>query len=187
ALTVLLGYFAIGAPRIVPGNTASFEDWSNSVRQCVAWLGAAGIYETIDPARVIEEAMENDNRLGVLARFLGAWYEALGPRAVTVAEVLERANSSFELMNAIREKHPEEAGRALHIGYWLKQQKGRVEGGYRLEAAGKDRLNVALWRVIRISRVNEAECRGWNADADGVTPEMQGMQGMFPVLREENA
>jgi hypothetical protein len=102
ALTLLKAYWAAGRPGRPP-RLQSFEDWSDTVRGAIIWIGMA------DPVDTQERLRENDPKLEKLIRTATVWREAFGLCETTVAEAVEKAseqrrvgeygNEKFERIN----------------------------------------------------------------------------------------
>lgn len=148
ALTVLRAYVVEGRPnRMTP--MGSFEGW-NFVRETLVWLGEA------DPAVTRETAIADDPRKNELAEPLDLWNDALGSRAVTLAEVVDEADNApgsaaEALYLALAERTSRHVFNTRSVGRYLGRHKDRLVGGrvlrceddpsgvkrYRLEIPGK--------------------------------------------------
>jgi hypothetical protein len=78
-LTILRAYFVAGRPQKMD-KIGSFEQW-NFIREALVWLGQA------DPAETRNYLFANDPRKAVLAELLNEWYECLGSKLITLAEI----------------------------------------------------------------------------------------------------
>jgi hypothetical protein len=78
-LTILRAYFVAGRPQKMD-KIGSFEQW-NFIREALVWLGQA------DPAETRNYLFANDPRKAALAELLNEWYECLGSKPTTLAEI----------------------------------------------------------------------------------------------------
>jgi putative DNA primase/helicase len=151
ALTILRAYRVAGRPNPSP-RLQSFEQWSDTVRSALVWLGAG------DPAGTMNRLRKADPVLASLTAVLHAWHVAFGfeptpgREAIEKAALIERQDLHDALM-AI-------AGRAGKIdarvlGHWLARcAADRVVNlsdnlqpqPVTLEAFG-ERQGVAVWRL----------------------------------------
>jgi hypothetical protein len=83
ALTLMKAYHAAGMPR--PPQLQGFEEWSDTVRGALMWVGLA------DPAETQDRLRENDPKLTKLIRMATVWRKAFGAYATTVAEAVAKA------------------------------------------------------------------------------------------------
>ena len=125
-LTILRAYLTAGRPqRLAP--MGSFEDW-NVVREALVWLGEE------DPIVTRERVIADDPRKGELADLLELWADALGGRAVTLAEISEEAAGASpgkiaRLHQALADRTKKGIFSATSIGRYLGKQKDRLVGG----------------------------------------------------------
>lgn len=152
ALTILRAYIAAGRPRpLTP--MGSFEEW-NLVREALVWL------DEKDPIVTRERVIADDPRKGELADLFATWGEALGGRAVTLAEIADEASNQLSgnvgrLYQILAERTPKGIFSATSIGRYLGRHKDRLVGGrvlrciddpsgvkrYRLEVPGAPPAN----------------------------------------------
>ena len=127
----------------------SFEDWSRMVRGALLWLNSA------DPAFSMEalrgEDAEQQQRLDLFT----AWHNVHGNAAVAVCDLL---NDEDGLAVGPESEKRASLSRALHtlsttgrpdrrrIGYWLRDNKDRIAGGFRLTGDGTTK-GVIQWAV----------------------------------------
>jgi hypothetical protein len=126
ALTVLRAYVVAGKPnRMTP--MGSFEAW-NLVREALVWLGEE------DPAVTRENVIADDPRKNELAELLELWADALGGRAVTLAELADEAtrvprSKTAELHQALAERTLKHVFNTRSVGRYLARHKDRLVGG----------------------------------------------------------
>lgn len=158
ALTILRAYHVAGRPKQTTTPLGSFEDWSNSVRDALVWLGEP------DPCQTMERSRAEDPRRQELAAVLHQWHNDLGQHPVTVKELIERATTRYNAgstldLNPTRFAYPDlrEAllvvagdGGAINsrrLGTWLGRNKGKVVDGVKLAPATMQDGNKR-WQVI---------------------------------------
>jgi putative DNA primase/helicase len=143
-IAIVRAYAAAGAPgQLKP--IASFEEWSNTVRSALVWLG----YE--DPAKSMEAAREDDPELTELREVMGLWFKALGIEKKTAKEVADLAESKHasQMGEPGELAHPEfrevlhrlvgERGQinTKRLGRWLLSREGRMVGEQRFKRGAK--------------------------------------------------
>lgn len=124
-LTILRAYIAAGRPTpLTP--MGSFEEW-NLVREALVWL------DEKDPIVTRERVIADDPRKGELADLLATWGDALGGRAVTLAEIADEASHPSgnvgRLHQILAERTPKGIFSATSIGRYLGRHKDRLVGG----------------------------------------------------------
>lgn len=154
AALVLCRAYQVAAPRLdqpldIPA-FGSYESWSKIVREPLVWLGMT------DPCagrqRVREDADVDREVLSVL---LETWYRVIGPDALLLAGVLERAAKVPEFAAAIgglNEKFEPGKLDPKALGYALRRHRGRIVNSYKLEQT--ERICTAHgdgkgWRVVK--------------------------------------
>jgi hypothetical protein len=151
ALTILRAYHAAGRPDRPP-RLQSFEQWSDTVRAALVWLGAG------DPTATMDRLRKRDPVLASLTAVLHTWRAAFGFEAVTVRKAMDAAdNEKPDLRDALLAV----AGRsgkidARALGSWLAHHAAdRVvtlaedtltAEPVAMEASGS-RQGVALWKL----------------------------------------
>lgn len=145
ALTIIRAYIVAGRP----GGTTplpSFERWSQLVRDPLLWLGKA------DP--VLTQIAETDDEAVPLAeafRLIGA-NPTIRDKEFSASEL---ANTCLfmgdqSLLTALEATGCSAPTDAKSIGYWLRDKRDRIAGGWKLErlrASG----GVSSWRLRRIA------------------------------------
>lgn len=160
ALTICRAYIGAGCPeQCAP--LASFEDWSRIVRSALVWLGRA------DPVASMEAAREEDPDAISLREIVGAWADVIGPNVpLTAGEIVEKANEADligggdyhetprkelaypELHEALMSVAGDRLGlNTRKLGYWLRRKKGRVIGGYKIEAQLDGHAKQQKWQL----------------------------------------
>jgi putative DNA primase/helicase len=141
ALTIVRAYIAAGLPgRRQP--LPSFGRWSDFVRSALVWLGCA------DPVASIETIRAEDPKRAELAAVVEAWAAVCPSEPLTAAQLIEKAATSpalHDALAAVASRRGEIEARAL--GYWLRAQRGRVVGGWRIEY-GPHGKGGRPWRLV---------------------------------------
>ncbi len=154
ALVIVRAYLAAGRPGKLPA-IASFEDWSDTVRSALVWLGCA------DPAESMEQARADDPELGELREVLELWTQHLGQDAMTTRELADRIETKQKtqigeppdyLMPDLRDALFRIAGErggmnTKRLGRWLMAKEGRIVGNRRISRSGAAQGGVFRWMV----------------------------------------
>jgi hypothetical protein len=155
ALTVLRAYIVAGYPD-APIRLGSFEEWSNTVRGALLWLGED------DPVNTMEAARESDPLLANQRMLMGAWADRIGHyEPMTAAKLIERSNQTGmqgDFANPdLREALLSIAGdgRAINsrrLGHWLKANSRRFVNGLRIMLVEENTVHGARYRLERRER-----------------------------------
>ena len=171
-LTLLKAWHNKGRP-LRPAELQSFENWSNTVRGCIIWLGAEYPHANLaDPCFTMDRIRASDPVLTNLRVVLSAWRDQFGDEPKTSAEVILAAEGTklkprYSDDEGPREREPLNPGlrsallfvanrggkidvRAL--GIWLgKSVDRRVDVGngrpLRIIKAGEDHSGAQRWKV----------------------------------------
>jgi putative DNA primase/helicase len=135
-LTIVKAYLSAGAPSKA-SPMGSFEDWSDTVRSALIWLGMGDCRGDIDTMR------SDDPEKAELAEII----EALPTGRFTVREIARNVSESPEL----REVFAGFVGRngvfaTKSFGRYLARFRGTIIGGRSIELATKD-IHGAVWQV----------------------------------------
>jgi putative DNA primase/helicase len=151
ALTIARAYIAADRPRVT-SELPSFEEWSNTVRSPLIWLGYP------DPVETMETARREDPSLQTMQAVFAALKDLIGvgsERACSVAQIIMRANEG-EVGGRFRYPGVREALQNVARGRWdsidprelgkyLGRKKGRVVQGLRLEGEADPHGHAARW------------------------------------------
>lgn len=156
ALTVMRAYHAAGRPGQLP-RLASYEQWSDTVRSALVWLGHE------DPAKTMEAAREGDPEALAVRELFAHWQEvltlntgytavALIGKANAVAPAYGDGDTGFEYPE-FRDLLQRQAGEgrtisSRRLGRWLKRICGRVFDGLKLELRA-DAHNGNRYMLVR--------------------------------------
>lgn len=157
-LIIVRAYAGVGRPGMLKP-IASFEDWSNSVRSALVWLGCE------DPAQSMEAARDDDPELTELREFLGLWHEAFGTDALAAREVAQQIGLKEEsqmgeptdfrfpdLRDTILRLFGERGEvNTKRMGRWMLAREGRIVDGLRLKRGAADsHAKVQRWVVDKV-------------------------------------
>jgi hypothetical protein len=146
ALKILQDFIKAGKPKVDLPVIGSYPQWSNTVRQCMPWLGL------VDAGQNLVDAVGEDPDLQLLEVLLVNWFEILKDKPVTTAQLLEQIGWATDgAQKHLRDVMVEIAGVRGEVdrkvlGQWLAGQVKRLAGGYRLESAGRGRAGMQ-WLV----------------------------------------
>jgi hypothetical protein len=137
ALNIIQGWIQAGRPKTNCKSLASYDRWTDLVRQPLLWLGQP------DPATRLFSQLAEDPDREYLGRLLGLWSEIFGTTPKMVREVVQYANDFLpgsrdsardELKEALREQFEERGDiNRKRLGKWLSRIEGQVVGGLRFE------------------------------------------------------
>ena len=144
-MTIARAYKTAG--RSERSSIASFDMWSELVREPLIWLGEA------DPVESIERAKEEDPVRTTLAAVVDAW-RSLGERCreLSATELAHAATTRIshdpDLYNALMQAAGAGTGDAEYVntkrlGWWLKRNVGKVCQGCKIVKVG-----ARLWRLV---------------------------------------
>jgi putative DNA primase/helicase len=154
-LIIVRAYIAAGRPDLLKP-IASFEDWSNTVRSALVWLGCD------DPAISMEEAREDDPELNDLSELLSAWHQGLGEEPRTVKQVVsaigekedtkhgEPTDFKYAELREVVRRSFEERGEinTRRFGNALASHEGKIVAGRRFKRAkAKGTGGLIRWQV----------------------------------------
>jgi hypothetical protein len=161
-LTICRAYVVAGRPGVLP-RLASFEDWSDTVRSALVWLGKA------DPLDTLESTRADDPERELLGEVLRAWAKDHGVGAgsdVPLTVIVDRATKMqsgggydptpepvFPEFNAAVRTAAGAIGNArvnvTRFGFWCRASKGRIVDDLRLMNKPSKRGGTATWWVER--------------------------------------
>lgn len=154
ALTLLKAWHNAGRPKFTADRTASFEAWSDTIRQVVIWIGRNGWLEVADPIASIDAGFEADPDTRKLDALLRAWQFQFGavrhPVKALRPFAADRDSDLFEVLDEIGVIERSELN-PRRLGRWIEQRAGRVVAGRRFVADGKQDGSVA-WRVEEVGK-----------------------------------
>lgn len=170
ALTIIRAWIAAGRPMTQVKPLASFEQWSDLVRQPLMWLGLA------DPATALFETMAADPDRETLGRLMVLWHKFQGSKPTMVRDLVKLADKHgkdgerlelHDLLLDIADGRGEVDRRRL--GWWIKKHANRPVDGLKIERAAGTR-NADQWIVVSVSS-DKSEVSG-AAATNGTTREM---------------
>jgi hypothetical protein len=150
ALTIIRAWIVAGQPKTPTKALASYEDWSDLIRQPLLWLGLP------DPAASVYSAMAADPDKETLGLLLFTLEKAVGNKPMMVRDMVELA-SPVSLKPALKDLHEvlcdiaAERGQInrKRLGRWISRHAGRIVDGLKFEKVTSAR-NAEQWRVARI-------------------------------------
>jgi hypothetical protein len=160
ALTIPRAYIVADRPNLATPKLASFEDWSDTVRSALIWLGAA------DPVKSVATSRVDDPKRVALRELLAAWGAAFGigyEYRVTLKTVVARATETRsvqraggiypvdmltypELNAAVRAAIGDRRDIDVQaLGYWMRTNKDRLVDGKRFEQKPDPKGSSEWW------------------------------------------
>lgn len=164
ALTILRAWHNAGRPRRTPDRLASFETWSDTIRQVVIWVGEQGWLDVADPALSIDNGFAADPDTRKLGGLLAAWRHAFGSARKPVKALRQYISyADGAVFDALAEIGAIERGELNPriIGRWIEQRAGRIVDGLRFVRAGNTDGSAA-WQVEAVEQT-----KGFDHDARG--------------------
>ncbi|WP_417740414.1 hypothetical protein [Rosistilla oblonga] len=151
ALTAMRAYFAAGCPTQTGGTFGSFEGWASTIRAAIVWAGLA------DPMATRETAAQDDRSADIVRGLVGGLLEIDDSgEGLTCREICERLNcpANADRYPTLRDAVAEVAtvknsADAKKLGYVLRKYRGRVAGGYRLNAESGHRSTLR-WSAVPV-------------------------------------
>jgi putative DNA primase/helicase len=132
---------------VSPSPFPSFEEWSNTVRAALVWLGQ------VDPCASMEAIREGDSDLEGLRDVLVSWRDCLGQYGpLSVRELVDRAAEQQDAQS-LRDALQTVAGvrgsvDRQRLTYWIRSRQGRIVDGLSIRRAGEGRHRAPLWAVV---------------------------------------
>jgi len=141
-LTVILAHIASASQSGKPP-LASFEDWSRLVREPLLWLGMA------DPVTTQDD--ETDDEAAPLAEAFGLIAAEMREKAFTASDLakgcdplLSDENPMAAALDAAGCSEPTDP---TCVGYWLREKRDQIAGGWKLVRGGAARGTGRRWRL----------------------------------------
>jgi putative DNA primase/helicase len=150
-LTIVRAYLAAGSPGVLKP-LLSFEEWSNTVRSSLVWLGRP------DPVDSMEAVRDDDPEVEELREFMAVWADRFGrDKYCTLRFAAELAASEPDWQD-LREAFHRAGGikgavDQRRLGNWLKARQGRIIDGLRIRRGPPDtHSKVGTWGVATLNR-----------------------------------
>jgi hypothetical protein len=162
ALTIVRAYIVAGKPNKMP-QLASFNEWSDTVRSALVWLGEA------DPVRSMDTSRAEDPEKGALIAMLSEWKAIFGTREVALREVIDlatRVRSVDPFTKAVVYENPELRSAVMaaapkldvdSLGKWMRGKKDRRIANLRLVYKLSGHGKPATWRVEDVGQTSAEE------------------------------
>lgn len=143
-LTIVRAYITAGCPvSAIP--LPSFEQWSKLARDPLLWLNMP------DPVRT--QLDETDDEVAPLVEVfrLIAESSAIGEREFTAADLASACSFAITALPAAMEAAGcSGAHDARAVGYWLRDKRDQIAGGWKLERLGAPN-GISKWRLRKIA------------------------------------
>jgi len=155
-LVILKGALASGFKHD-GGKLASFEAWSDLIRNTVCWIGERGWLEVADPAASVDKSFEMDPETSRLVALQAEWLRVFsggGTVARAIRLATRKENPDLELYDVLNEIAGEKGKiEPRRLGNWIARREGRIVGGSRFARCGENNKTV-LWIVqnVRLER-----------------------------------
>lgn len=154
ALTIIRGWVVAGRPLTPCKPLASYETWTDLIRQPLLWLGLP------DPAASVFAAMESDPDRETLGRLLIIWHRLFGNKPVMVRDLAQHATlftsnrDQIELHEVLSDV-ADERGKInrKRLGWWITRHAGRIVDGLKVEKVPTGK-NATQWRVVSVLTVS---------------------------------
>jgi hypothetical protein len=156
ALTLMRGYLASDAAK-PDGRMASFEAWSDLVRNTVCWIaGSIGRGDYDDPMRAVTRALEHDPDLELHADLLETLHEKFKGEPFTAADIhrsiggepsLISSGPAHKVWVSLTAINPNAARSASTIGMALRYRKDRIAGGLVLRTRKDSHTKKSHWWI----------------------------------------
>lgn len=147
AITIIRAYILAGSPERLP-RLASFEEWSDTVRSALVWLGQE------DPIKSMESTRQEDTRLSSAKALVAAWYEILVSQKKTASELVEMSldGDKVEFQSALRDFVSPKSGpvNSQNLGARLRSVKGKVLDGLKISFEYDPHSKVNAWFLEKL-------------------------------------
>lgn len=155
ALIIVRAWIAAGRPRTACKPLASYEVWSDLVRQPLLWLGLP------DPATRLFEQLAHDPDRELLGRFLASWHAVFGSAPTRIKDAIAKSSQGDllgdDLLKELQEVMLEIADgkgeiNRRRLGRWIARRQQKVVNGLRFER-GSLTSSSESWSVKSVSSV----------------------------------
>lgn len=134
------------------GRLASFEVWSDFIRNAVIWVGQRGWLDVEDPVQSIETSYSTDPETQRLDALLSVWLKQFDSKGGTVAEAIrwargdeKRPYGNPELFSVLDDIAGERGViNPRRLGRWIEGRAGRIVAGRRFVRVGT-RQGAVVW------------------------------------------
>jgi hypothetical protein len=180
ALTICKAYVTAGRPNRPP-RLASFEDWSDTVRGSLMWLGQADCVLSMELTRADDpERTELNNMLEAWSVAIGLGTRCTLAKIVVMGGELEYGEPRYPdlcaALSAAAFTVTGQRGKPATpeiVGKWMRGFKGRVVDGRRFENRGNPK-GGSVWWVETISSQTPADDASGSAEAEADTHDASG-------------
>jgi hypothetical protein len=154
ALTIVRAWIEAGRPKYAVKPLASYEQWSDLVRQPLLWLGLE------DPATALFQTMAADPDRETLGRLMALWHKFFGSKPTMVRDLVKAIEKGSKDPDRIEFQDilldiADARGEVdrLRLGWWIKKHANRLVDGLRIERAPGTR-NADQWIVVSVQSVS---------------------------------
>ncbi|WP_289015538.1 hypothetical protein [uncultured Methylobacterium sp.] len=146
ALTILRAYRVAGMPDRLP-RLASYEQWSDTVRSALVWLGED------DPALTMEKTRKSDPVAQAIRQLYAQWEAKIGlhdrrTSASVIAAATMAEDEEFQDL-LMRQAGEGKSVSPKRLGKWLSKVSGRIFDGRQLEVEN-DASNGNRYRLVPV-------------------------------------
>jgi hypothetical protein len=131
----------------------SFEKWSAVVQGAVVWLSQAD--ESLGLADPVEAVQFDEGGVGLLGHVFSQLDSAMTLPESTfwkVSEIVAMLTMKPELVGLLTELDCNDPKSAKSLGHWLKSNRNRVAGGFKLVSQRDTHTKVNTWRLEPVKR-----------------------------------
>jgi hypothetical protein len=149
AITIIKAWITAGKPILKCSALASYERWSELIRQPLLWL------DLPDPATRVFEQLNVDPDRELLSRLIDAWDHHFANKPTMVRDAVELTNflqNSAEDLKEVFREIAEERGEInrRRLGRWIARHQGQVVHGRRLEKVST-KNSAEKWQVVQVN------------------------------------
>lgn len=154
ALTILSGFYSSRQIELSVGRTPSFEEWSDSVRQCVLWLKNIGLDHLEDPGKAFEKQLGSDENVKRLTHVCILWRKIFESKSLSVRKLNEKLSltnspDAIEMKHQLLEVANNGSGEidTKKLGRWLSDNRDKMVKGKKLILTDCKTNNVSHYKV----------------------------------------
>jgi hypothetical protein len=148
AITIIKAWIAAGKPIAKCSALASYDRWSELIRQPLLWL------DLPDPATRVFQQLNVDPDRELLSRLIDRWDHHFGNKPTMLRDAIELTvltqNSAQELKEVFHEIADERGNiNRRRLGRWIARHQGQVVNGRRLEKVST-KNSAEKWQVVEV-------------------------------------
>jgi hypothetical protein len=144
ALKILRAYVAAGKPDQNLKPWGGFDEWSDTVRATLVWLGLA------DPCQTRQCVIDDDPDREQAGALLAAWHNAFPDESVRILTVVQHAIEDQDLKAALSSVAGQKDGglNSYKLSHWCREWNHKIVGGFRI-SKDKEYKGHNTWKVVR--------------------------------------